>query len=56
MSDNETQSEVVREEHASRASSKKPYAAPQLTLLGTLAELTKGGDQEQRGEGPGFSL
>jgi hypothetical protein len=38
------------------APQRKPYVAPTLTLLGSLAELTKGGDQEQRGEGPGFSL
>jgi hypothetical protein len=35
---------------------RKPYAPPTLTPLGSLAELTQGGDQEQRGEGPGFSL
>lgn len=35
---------------------RKPYSTPRLTELGSLAQLTKGGDVEQRGEGPGFSL
>jgi hypothetical protein len=38
------------------SSSRKPYDPPRLTELGSLAQLTRGGDQEQRGEGPGFSL
>jgi hypothetical protein len=39
-----------------QVSSRKPYAPPKLTRLGSLGDLTRGGDQEQRGEGPGFSL
>ena len=35
---------------------RKPYASPRLIELGSIVELTRGGDQEQRGEGPGFSL
>jgi len=35
---------------------RRSYSPPKLTELGSLADLTRGGDQEQRGEGPGFSL
>ena len=35
---------------------KKPYSAPAIRELGRLQELTRGGNQEQTGEGPGFSL
>jgi hypothetical protein len=56
MSDDKTPTDVVRLEQAAAKPLRKPYSAPKLTRLGSLAELTRGGDQEQRGEGPGFSL
>lgn len=35
---------------------KKPYTPPEIRELGRLQELTRGGSEEQRGEGPGISL
>jgi hypothetical protein len=56
MPDDTTGEELGLASPAHGAQQRKPYVAPTLKLLGSLAELTKGGDQEQRGEGPGFSL
>lgn len=56
MPDDTTGKELGAASPSNGAQPRKPYVAPTLTLLGSLAELTKGGDQEQRGEGPGFSL
>ncbi|HVY27466.1 MAG TPA: lasso RiPP family leader peptide-containing protein [Polyangiaceae bacterium] len=56
MSEEKSATSVALANEPVQAPVRKPYSTPQLTELGTLAQLTKGGDQEQRGEGPGFSL
>ena len=44
------------EETKPRLPPKQAYTPPQIRELGQLKELTRGGNLEQRGEGPGFSL
>lgn len=56
MSDDKTPANVALPEQPTKKPVRKPYSAPKLTRLGSLSDLTRGGDQEQRGEGPGFSL
>lgn len=35
---------------------RRPYTPPQLRELGNLREVTRGGNIDNQGEGPGISL